>query len=149
MQIGLNLKILVDHIPSLRIIATGSSSFDLAKDIGEPLTGRKTVLKLLPLAQMEIAQMNIRNDIGELWENYVITERLKKQEYLHQSVNAYFWRTYDKKEIDLVEEHQSLLAGFEIKWKRGPGKFLKAWMDAYPGAAFDVINQENYLTFIQ
>jgi len=63
LQIGLNLKILVDHIPSLRIIATGSSSFDLAKDIGEPLTGRKTVLKLLPLAQMEIAQMNIRNDI--------------------------------------------------------------------------------------
>jgi len=289
-QIGLNLKILVDNIPSLRIIATGSSSFDLAKDIGEPLTGRKRVLKLLPLAQMEIVQiekphqtkanldsrlifgaypevvllrsnrereeylrellasymfkdifqlegirhadklqclvqlmafqigreislaelgrqlgmskntveryldllekvfvifrrsgfsrnlrkeivknqryyfydngirnalisnfnpLKIRNDIGELWENYVITERLKKQEYLHQSVNAYFWRTYDKKEIDLVEERQSLLAGFEIKWKRGPGKFLKAWMDAYPGAAFDVINQENYLTFIQ
>ena len=60
-QIGLNLKILVDNIPTLRVIATGSSSFDLAKDIGEPLTGRKTVLKLLPLAQLEIAQIEKRH----------------------------------------------------------------------------------------
>jgi len=45
----------------------------------------------------------------------VITERLKKQEYLRQPVNAYFWRTYDKKEIDLVEERRGLLFGFEIK----------------------------------
>jgi len=139
----------VDHIPSLRIIATGSSSFDLAKDIGEPLTGRKTVLKLLPLAQMEIAQMNIRDDIGELWENYVITERLKKQEYLRQPVNAYFWRTYDKKEIDLVEERRGLLFGFEIKWKSCPGTPPKDWLTAYPNATFEVIHQGNYLQFIQ
>lgn len=56
-HIGLNLKLIVDHLPHLKVIATGSSSFDLAKDVGEPLTGRKFVLKLFPLAQMEISQI--------------------------------------------------------------------------------------------
>jgi len=289
-QIGLNLKIIVDNIPSLRIIATGSSSFDLAKDIGEPLTGRKKVLKLLPLAQLEIAHiekphqtkanldarliygaypevvllrsnterqaylhellssylfkdilqlegiryadklqrllqllafqigkevslaelgrqlgmskntaeryldllekvfvifrrsgfsrnlrkeivknqryyfydngirnalinnfnpLEIRDDIGALWENYLITERLKKQEYLGQSVNAYFWRTYDKKEIDLVEESEGRLSGFEIKWKRHLVQPPKQWLDAYPNSDFELIHQDNYLQFIQ
>lgn len=288
-QIGLNLKIIVDQIPAIRVIATGSSSFDLAKDIGEPLTGRKKVLKLMPLAQMEISRiekphetkanlesrltygsypevvllrsnrdredylrellssylfkdilqlegvryadklqrllqllafqigkevslaelgrqlgmskntveryldllekvfvvyrrigfsrnlrkeitkshrfyfcdngirnalinnfnpLTLRNDIGDLWENYVITERLKRQEYLRQPVNAYFWRTYDKKEIDLVEEYQGRLSGFEVKWKVRRGKPPKDWTTAYPGASFEVIHQENYLDFI-
>ena len=93
--------------------------------------------------------LEIRNDVGALWENYVISERMKKQEYLRQSVNSYFWRTYDKKEIDLVEERQGGLAGFEIKWKSPRGKPPKDWMAAYPDATFEVINQENYLTFIQ
>ena len=289
-QIGLNLKLIVDHIPSLSVIATGSSSFDLAKDIGEPLTGRKHVLKLLALAQMEISQIEkphetkahlesrliygsypevvllhsnrsredylrelissylfkdilqlegvrhahklqrllqllafqigkevslaelgrqlglskntveryldllekvfviyrrggfsrnlrkeisknhryyffdngirntlisnfnplpLRNDIGELWENYVMTERMKKREYLRQPVNAYFWRTYDRKEIDLVEEYQGRLFGFEVKWNVGRGKIPKEWTTAYPSASFEVIHQENYLDFIQ
>ncbi|MCB0296875.1 MAG: AAA family ATPase, partial [Calditrichaeota bacterium] len=55
-QIGLNLKLLIDNLPALKIIATGSSSLNLAKDIGEPLTGRKYTLRLFPLAQMEISQ---------------------------------------------------------------------------------------------
>ncbi len=54
-QIGLNLKLLVDHVDGLRVVATGSSSFDLAAQTGEPLTGRKTTLLLLPLAQLELA----------------------------------------------------------------------------------------------
>jgi predicted AAA+ superfamily ATPase len=289
-QIGLNLKIIVDQIPEVRVIATGSSSFDLAKDIGEPLTGRKYVLKLLPLAQMEISQtekphetkanlesrlifgsypevvllggnkdrqdylrellssylfkdilqlegirhadklqrllhllafqigkevslaelgrqlsmskntverymdllekvfviyrrggfsknlrkeitknhryyfydngvrnalisnfnpLALRNDTGDLWENYVMAERMKRQEYLRQSVNAYFWRTYDKKEIDLVEEHEGRLFGFEFKWKPRRGKAPKEWETAYPGSSFEVIHQDNYLDFIQ
>jgi predicted AAA+ superfamily ATPase len=51
-NIGLNLKLIVDHIPGIKVIATGSSSFDLAQNVGEPLTGRRFVLKLFPLAQM-------------------------------------------------------------------------------------------------
>ncbi len=93
--------------------------------------------------------LNIRNDIGELWENYVVTERSKRQEYLRLSVNTYFWRTYDKKEIDLVEEQQGQLSGFEIKWKRRPAHPPKDWLGAYPDATFEVIHQDNYLQFIQ
>ncbi len=289
-KIGLNLKIIVDHMPHLKIIATGSSSFDLAKDVGEPLTGRKFVLTLFPLAQMEISKIEkrheteanlesrliygsypeivtirnnarreeylreiissylfkdilelegirhsnklvrllqllafqigsevsitelgkqlgmskntvdryldllekvfviyrhmgfsrnlrkevtknyrfyffdngirnalignfnplaIRNDIGELWENYLITERFKKQEYLRQATNTYFWRTYDRKEIDLVEEKKGKLSGYEIKWKNIPVKIPKDWQANYTGAGFEVIHRENYLEFIQ
>ena len=51
-DIGLNLKMIVDHIPGTTIVATGSSAFDLARSVGEPLTGRKFTLNLFPLAQM-------------------------------------------------------------------------------------------------
>jgi len=289
-KIGLNLKIIVDHMPHVKIIATGSSSFDLAKDVGEPPTGRKFVLPLFPLAQMEISRIEkrheteanlesrliygsypevvttrdnakredylreiissyllkdilqlegiryadklvrllqllafqlgsevsitelgrqlgmskntveryvdllekvfviyrrigfsrnlrkeitknprfyffdngirnalignfnplaIRNDLGELWENYIVTERYKRQEYVRQTTNAYFWRTYDKKEIDLVEEGKGELWGYEIKWKNAPVKIPRDWSTGYPTAGFSVIHRENYLEFIQ
>jgi predicted AAA+ superfamily ATPase len=289
-KIGLNLKLIVDHIPTIRIVATGSSSLDLAKDVGEPLTGRKFLLTLFPLAQMEISTIEkphetqanlesrliygsypevvtmrsnagreeylreiissylfkdilalegiryanklvrllqllafqigkevsltevgaqlgmskntveryldllekvfvvyrlrgfsrnlrkevtknqrcyfldtgirnaliqnfnpvgIRNDLGELWENYIMTERLKKREYLRHATNPYFWRTYDKKEIDLVEEQRGKLFGYEIKWKDTPVKPPKGWHENYPDAHYQVIHRENYLEFIQ
>ncbi|MDY6987625.1 MAG: ATP-binding protein [Thermodesulfobacteriota bacterium] len=289
-KIGLNLKLITDHLPDVKVIATGSSSFDLAKDVGEPLTGRKFVLTLFPLAQMEISTMEdrheteanresrliygsypevvirqdnrarqeylreivgsylfkdilalegiryanklvrllqllafqigkevslnelgtqlamskntveryldllekvfviyrlsgfsrnlrkevtkshrfyfldngirnalvqnfnplaLRNDVGELWENYVMAERVKKREYLRQASNAYFWRTYDKQEIDLVEEREGRLFGYEMKWNTTPKKAPKAWQASYPEAGFQVVHRENYLEFIQ
>ena len=288
-KIGLNLKLIVDHIPGIKVIVTGSSSFDLARDVGEPLTGRKYVLKLFPLSQMEISKIEkrhettaglesrliygsypevvtirdnqrredylreliqsylfkdilalegiryanklvrllqllgfqigkqvsltelgkqlsmskntveryldllekvfviyrlsgfsrnlrkeitksqryffydtgvrnalignfnplaVRNDLGELWENYIITERMKRQEYLRSVTNSYFWRTYDKKEIDLVEEREGNLFGYEVKWKKERVKIPRDWTTGYPGAAFEVIHRENYLKFI-
>jgi predicted AAA+ superfamily ATPase len=289
-KIGLNLKLIVDHIPGIKVIVTGSSSFDLARDVGEPLTGRKYVLKLFPLSQMEISKIEkrhettaglesrliygsypevvtirdnqrredylrelipsylfkdilalegiryanklvrllqllgfqigkqvsltelgkqlsmskntveryldllekvfviyrlsgfsrnlrkeitksqryffydtgvrnalignfnplaVRNDLGELWENYIITERMKRQEYLRSVTNSYFWRTYDKKEIDLVEEREGKLFGYEVKWKKERVKIPRDWTVGYPDAAFEVIHRENYLKFIQ
>ena len=288
-EIGLNLKLIIDHIRDIKIIATGSSSFDLARDIGEPLTGRKYTLKLFPLAQMELMQieqrfeteanlesrlvfgsypevvltndnrlrerylkeivssylfkdilemeglrhpeklvrllqllafqigrevsfnelggqlgiskntverylellekvfvifrltgfsrnlrkeitknaryyfydigirnalinnfnsLNMRDDIGMLWENYIIIERIKKQEYLGILANNYFWRTYEQKEIDLVEEREGNLYGYEIKWKAGRIKPPKIWLEGYKNAEYNVINRENYLKFI-
>jgi len=289
-KIGLNLKLITDHLPEVKVIATGSSSFDLAKDVGEPLTGRKFVLTLFPLAQMEISSIEdrheteanresrliygsypevvtrqdnrarqeylreivgsylfkdilalegiryanklvrllqllafqigkevslnelgtqlamskntveryldllekvfviyrlsgfsrnlrkevtkshrfyffdngirnalvenfnplaLRNDVGELWENYVMAERFKKREYLRQASNSYFWRTYDKQEIDLVEEREGRLFGYEMKWNITPKKSPKAWQASYPEAGFQVVHRENYLEFIQ
>ena len=57
----------------------------------------------------------IRNDTGELWENYIITERLKKREFLRKHGNVYYWRTYDRQEIDLVEESAGQITGYEVK----------------------------------
>ncbi len=289
-KIGLNLKLIVDHIPSLKLVVTGSSSFDLAKDVGEPLTGRKFVLKLYPLAQMEISQtesrheteanlesrlvygsypevvtihdnerrkeylreivssylfkdilalegiryanklvrllqllsfqigkgvslsglgsqlgmskntveryldllekvfviyrlsgfsrnlrkeitkspryyftdngirnaviqnfnpINLRDDLGEIWENYILAERMKRREYLRESCSAYFWRTYDKKEIDLVEEHMGELHGYEVKWGKTSKKAPRDWRVNYPTAGFQIVNRDNYHEFIQ
>ena len=288
-HIGINLKLIVDHMPDVRVIVTGSSSFDLARSTGEPLTGRKFTLKLFPLAQLEIGQIekihqtqanlenrliygsypeivltpdnkgreqylkeivssylykdilemdsvrhsskisrllqliafqigkevslselgtslgmskntveryldllekafvvqrltgfsrnlrneitkncryyfldngirntlinnfNIleqRNDAGELWENYIIIERLKRQEYLSGTANNYFWRTYTKQELDFVEEREGRLFGYEIKWGKAKPRKPKEWLSAYPEASFELINRENYLKFI-
>ncbi len=288
-NIGLNLKLIVDHIPNIRVIATGSSSFDLARSIGEPLTGRKSTLIQYPLAQLELTafeqrhetearlesrlvygsypevvllddnrereqylkeivssylykdilelegirqsgkigrllqliafqigkevsytelgtslgmskntvdhyldllekafviqklggfsrnlrsevtknsryyfvdngvrnalinnfnQLELRNDVGELWENYLIVERLKRQEYLLETANNYFWRTYSKKEVDLVEERGGKLHGYEIKWGKAKPRPPKEWATAYPEASWELINRDNYLGFI-
>ena len=90
-----------------------------------------------------------RNDIGELWENYLVSERIKKQHYQKIKTNNYFWRTYDQQELDWLEERGDNLAGYEFKWNENrkakiPGAFAKA----YPEAGYKVINKQNYLDFI-
>ena len=289
-KIGLNLKILVDMIPDVQVVATGSASFELANQVGEPLVGRKWQFTLYPLAQLELAEvenrleteanlesrlifgsypevvlaesrekkreildsivdgyifkdllvmenlkredkllsllkllafqigqevsiseladslnmsfhtverylyllekvfvilrvggfrrnlrkeviknaryyfydngvrnavienfnpLSLRNDVGQLWENYLFMERLKKRRYTRLWANSYFWRTYDRKEIDLVEEREGRLYGYEFKWgKSKKVKPPKVWLETYKEASFEVINRENYLEFI-
>ncbi|MCB1107020.1 MAG: ATP-binding protein [Chlamydiia bacterium] len=288
-DIGRNLKLLVDHFPHLRILATGSSTFDLAKQIGEPLTGRKTTLRMYPLSQIELNHIEnnaqreahlesrliygsypevitlksefskkeylkelvssyllkdilafegikkskklidllillalqvgnevshselatklgmnkgtiekyldlleqvfiivnlrgfsrnlrkevtktskyyfsdngirnalvnnfnpikLRDDIGSLWENYLVLERVKKQEYTSLWSHNYFWRTYDQKEIDWVEEREGKLFGYEFKWNEQAPPPPKLWLNTYPKASFECIHKENYLSFI-
>lgn len=100
------------------------------------------------IRNMIIANMNplnIRNDVGQLWENYIISERLKFQSYNRMIVNNYFWRTYDQQEIDWVEERGGQLHGYELKWnmKKLPKEPI-GWKKAYPESKFEVINRENY-----
>lgn len=288
-SIGDNLKLIVDQIPHVRIIATGSSTFDLAKQVGEPLTGRQFILRMYPLSQMEIQQVeqgaetrahlesrlvygsypevvtqvsnhlrteylhelassyllkdilafegvqkskkiidllsllayqigkevshaelatqlsmskttvekyldlleqvfvlvnirgfsrnlrkeitktsryyfcdlgirntlinnfnniNIRNDLGQLWENYLVMERIKKQQYKKIWSNNFFWRTYDQKEIDWIEEREGNLFGYEFKWGTTVVKAPSLWTQTYPEAHFQCINLDNYLSFI-
>jgi len=288
-NIGACLKIMVDQIPGIKIIVTGSSSFELAGQIGEPLVGRKRTIHLFPLSQMEMgtiynpyelkdklsdwllfggypevvtsttktkkvrlledilssyllkdilalervkgtktildllrliafqvgsevsfnelgSQIGIdyktveryvglfeksfillslhgystnmrkeirkknkfyfydngirnalvgnfndldkRNDIGVLWENFLFMERYKKCSYQEIFNYRYFWRTWDKHEIDLVEEWDGSIHGYEFKWKTEKSKQEKHWKEAYPEATFTIINQENYLPFI-
>jgi len=85
-----------------------------------------------------------RNDIGVLWENYMISERLKYQEYKRLSSNNYFWRTYEQQEVDWVEERGGSLFGYEFKWKENKVKIPNQWKRAYPNASFEVINKDNF-----
>ncbi|MBU1085534.1 MAG: ATP-binding protein [Candidatus Beckwithbacteria bacterium] len=289
-QIGLNLKILVDMMPEIKVVATGSSSFELANQVGEPLVGRKWQFILYPLAQLELSltedqmqvesnlesrlifgsypevvltdsyerkkdildsivdgyilkdllvlenlkkeyklipllkllafqigkevslselsnnlnmsfhtverylyllekvfvimrvggfsrnlrkevnknsryyfydngirnavienfnDLSLRNDVGQLWENYLFMERLKKRAYIGPRAYCYFWRTYDKKEIDLIEEREGKLFGYEFKWsERKKTKPPKDWLKTYDNASYKVINRENYSEFI-
>lgn len=92
--------------------------------------------------------LNLRNDQGQLWENYLMAERMKVNAYLKRRVNTYFWRTYDQQEIDLIEESGIDLSAFEFKWKMNKVKIPAAWKNNYPSATFGVIHNENYLNFV-
>lgn len=92
----------------------------------------------------------LRNDVGQLWENYVISERIKFQQYSGMIVNNYFWRTYDQQEIDWVEERGGQLYGYEFKWStRKQPKPPKGWRGNYPEAEFTVINPDNYADWVR
>jgi predicted AAA+ superfamily ATPase len=289
-NIGMGLKIIVDQVPGIRVIVTGSSSFELAGQVGEPLTGRKLTLSLYPMAQSEllsvytrfelrekladflifgaypevlqaptqnarieilteianayllkdilafdriknsrtlldllkllafqvgsevtitelatklgvdvktvnryldllekafvifrlngfsrnlreevtnkskyyfldngirnalIAQFNgldQRNDLGALWENFMMVERLKVRAYRPLHANIYFWRTYQQQEIDLIEEHGGKLYGYEFKWSQNEVVHAPShWVKTYKNSEFQVIHPDNYLEFV-
>jgi len=287
-NIGINLKLMVDEIPNIRIIVTGSSSLELANKISEPLTGRKITLQLFPVSIWELqshfsdfdieskleefliygtypdtlnessckgkikylrelsssylykdvlelkeirkspkihkllklvafqmgSQVSVselansldldketvfryldlleksfvifslsgfsrnlrkevtksykyyfydlgirnvlidnfnslvdRNDVGHLWENFIILERMKYLDYSEQFASKYFWRTYTGAEIDYVEERDGKLFGYEIKWGNKKIMVPKTWIEIYKNAEFRVINRENFLEF--
>ncbi len=289
-NIGRALKLIVDHIPGVRVIITGSSAFDISNKIGEPLTGRKITFQLYPFSQSEFNQAesiiethgrlrerlvfgsypelihidgkdkkekylkelvssylmkdilsfegirnadkilnllkliafqigkdvslhelgrqiglhkntvdryldllsktfivfglsafsrNLRNEIskskrwyfydngirnilasnlnglenrndqGELWENYIISERIKYQSNTQMLVSNYFWRTYQQQEIDWIEERGGKLFAYEMKFN--PNKKARvptSWLTGYPGSEYHLINPKNYLQWI-
>lgn len=289
-NIGTALKIIVDQRPDIRVIATGSSSFELANQVGEPLTGRKRTLTLFPIAQLELAEQwnqyelkerledfliygsypeiltsatnlqkrdrlnelvngyllkdilaveqvkgskylldllklvafqigkevscqelarqlglsvktiqryldllekafvlvrvggfsrNLRSevvrknkyyfydtglrnavisqfnglvdrsDVGELWENFLFIERLKKRTYRELYATSYFWRTYEGQEIDLIEEGDGQVRAYEFKWSCvGEANAPKQWLATYPQASYEEVHPNNYLQFI-
>lgn len=89
-----------------------------------------------------------RDDTGRLWENYCMSERRKRNHNKLRIVNSYFWRTYDQKEIDLVEESEGLLSGYEFKWVDKKVKIPAEFLSAYHGSTVTVVNSDNYLDFI-
>lgn len=282
-NIGSNLKLIVDTLPDVSILVTGSSSFDLKNKIGEPLVGRSKYIHLYPFSLMEVADgnledqliygfypqvylektilgkreqlesirdgyllkdileldnlknslfifnllrqiafqigqdvsyselatnlgvnkktvvrylelleksfvifslngfsrnlrkeytkspryyfwdngirnsvisnynaTNIRDDIGALWENFCISERLKRGQAKKDFSNKFFWRTYDQKEIDLVEEKNGKLFAFECKYTKGlkQTKIPKDFKINYPNSKFVVINKNNYFDYL-
>ena len=88
--------------------------------------------------------VNLRDDRGVLWESYMMSERIKQLSYSGIVCNRYFWRTYDKQEIDLIEEREGKLFSYEFKWKAIKSKAPAAWEKAYPESSFEVITINNY-----
>jgi len=85
----------------------------------------------------------IRDDVGKLWEDFVIAEKYKSQLGLGYKTNLYFWRTYEGQEVDLVEDKGGKLNGFEIKLKSKSRKQPKDW-GLYKNSSWEVIDRENY-----
>ncbi len=286
-NIGLTLKLVVDNFPDIQIIATGSSSFDLANEISEPLTGRKYEFHLYSFSLKELKQiysdieidrlietrmifgmypevvlnsseakerveniarsylykdilafqkikypdvldkllqalalqignevsynelaeivgvdkntiagyiqilekafvifrlnpysknirnelkkmrkiyfydtgvrnaiirnfnpLNLRQDTGALWENFLISERMKLLSNSRKDIRSYFWRTTDGKEIDYIEEDEQRLSAFEMKWRKSKFRKNKTFLGAYEGSSITLINKDNYSDFV-
>jgi len=94
------------------------------------------------------SRLQNRNDIGQLWEQYIISERIKYNSYRSYSPQYFFWRTYDGQEIDLLEMHDGKLQGIECKWQAQKVKKPVAFEKAYPEAGFTVLDHDNYLDWI-
>ena len=93
--------------------------------------------------------ISVRGDVGQLWENFIISERMKFIKNNSLFANTFFWRTYDRQEIDLVEERDGRLFAYEFKWKNEKVKKPRAWSKAYPTSSFEVISQDNYLQWLR
>lgn len=94
--------------------------------------------------------LNLRDDSGALFENWFIAEKIKKSQYSHQPANFYFWRTYDQKEIDLIEESAGRLLAYECKFSAGKQPTLpKDFKIAYSKAEFFSVNTENYTKYLE
>jgi hypothetical protein len=93
--------------------------------------------------------LDLRNDIGALWENFCIVERLKYAKYNRRHINRYFWRTYDQKEVDYIEEENGVLTGYECKWNPAASmKIPDDFLQAYPGTKVERIDRSTYWRFL-
>jgi len=94
--------------------------------------------------------IELRDDIGALWENYLLSERRKKNEYKRLFRNSYFWRTSQQQEIDYIEEADGKINAFEFKWNATARlKVPSSFSNSYPDAEFTIITRENYSEFLK
>ena len=91
---------------------------------------------------------NLRQDIGALWENFLISERQKMNNNRKIKVNAYFWRTHQQQEIDYLEEQQGVISAFEFKWKSKSFKPSKVFSEAYPESKTRLVTRDNFQEFL-
>src|SRR3989338_2102844 len=92
--------------------------------------------------------INLRNDIGALWENFIFMELIKKSGITGTLVNYYFWRTHAGQEIDIIMESAGKLTAIECKWSGDSATPPSVWSKTYPEADFKLIHKKNYLDFI-
>jgi predicted AAA+ superfamily ATPase len=90
-----------------------------------------------------------RNDQGALWENFIISERIKFLQYQRRKVNHWFWRTTDQAEVDYIEEADGQMLAYEFKWNlMAKMKMSKTFTKAYEGAQVDFVHPGNFESFL-
>jgi len=97
-----------------------------------------------------LAPLSSRQDTGALWENFLVSERIKYTHYSNHYASRYFWRTHAQQEIDYIEDYDGKLHAYEFKWN--PGKkthFSKTFIQAYKDSETKVINRDNYVEFLR
>lgn len=92
--------------------------------------------------------LNLRTDIGALWENFMISERVKYNNNRGKAKNIYFWRTHFGKEIDYVEETEGKLEGYEFKWGKDNFTKPKEFLETYKNSAIELVNKNNFQKFV-
>src|SRR5690606_20824950 len=92
----------------------------------------------------QFSPAGLRQDVGALWENFLMTERLKILSYRRINFNRYFWRTHAQQEIDYIEERNGKMTAHEFKWNpKSRKKFSRTFMEAYPGTDTKLITPDN------
>lgn len=149
--VGINKETVVNYIDILEkafiIFSLGPFSRNLRNELGKL---HKIYFYDLGIRNSLINNLNpvtLRDDIGKLWENFVICEKKKLENWTGNPLSLYFWRTYDQQEIDLVEEKNGQLYGYEIKWTKTKKNAPKAWRDGYPKAFWQTITKADYRDF--
>jgi predicted AAA+ superfamily ATPase len=93
--------------------------------------------------------LDLRNDVGALWENFIFMELFKKSRALGLRQELYFWRTHQGAEVDIIVEKDGLIHAYECKWKNSNSVKSGKFLEFYPGIKIDVINKSNYLDFLR
>lgn len=152
-QLGVDQTVVQRYLDLLEkafvVFRLSAFSRNLRKEVSKT---RKVYFYDLGIRNMVIKNFNdlsLRNDAGELWENFCILERLKYLEYALTSANTFFWRTYDKKEIDYIEEREGRIHAYEFKWKDGKKvKEPKEFLSTYAGSSFRVVTPSTLEAFV-
>ena len=151
-QVGISAKTVVRYLDLLEktfvIFSLGGFSRNLRKEVTKMSKYYFVDVGVRNALISNFNQLEDRDDVGKLWENFLIIERMKRNAYVFFSTNYYFWRTYDQQEIDLVEENGGKLFGYEFKWKPRKAKVPRLWLETYKNASFQEISVDNYLDFV-
>ena len=96
------------------------------------------------------APLELRNDVGSLWENLMVSERVKRNSYVGSYAQTFFWRTHEQQEIDFLEDMDGTLRAYEFKWnEKKKSSMPKAFDSAYPNSTFQVITPDNFWEFLE
>jgi uncharacterized protein len=152
-QLGIDRKTVISYIDVLEqsfvVHTLGGFSRNLRKEVAKTQKIYFYDVGVRNALLQAFAPLTLRTDVGALWENFCINERIKRAQYAGQSANRYFWRTYDKKEIDYLEERDGVLTGFEFKWN--PNRQMKTpqeFVETYPGSSVEQVDRGNYWRFL-